>query len=279
MPELPEVETIRIQLDKYLVGKKINDLQINLPKIFIGDPKKVIGQKIIKIRRFAKVLVIDLSNHYSILTHLKMTGQYIYQDEKIKGGLSPKVLGGVPGKHTHVIFKLSQGNLYFNDVRRFGWIKVIQTDEVEREKFIQKLGPELLKTLTLEKFREILKNNKTKIKILLMNQEKISGVGNIYANDALWLAKINPQRVSSSLDEKEQKNLFNALEEVLKTSLKYQGSSEDAYVTPEGKEGNYQLHSLVYRKNGQPCSRCKKAKIVRITLGSRGTFYCLNCQK
>jgi len=280
MPELPEVETIRLQLEKYLVGKTILGVQIKLPKIFIGDPQKLIGQKIIGTRRFAKVIVLDLSNNYSILTHLKMTGQYIYRDQKVSGELSKKVFGGVPGIHSHVILRLSGGAmLYYNDVRRFGWLKVVPTDKVEEENFVKKLGPEFLKNLTLEKFREILSKNKTAIKVLLMDQEKVSGVGNIYANDALWLAEVDPKRPAKSLSGSEQKELFESVEKVLKTSLAYQGSSEDAYVTPEGKEGSYQLHSLVYRKDGQLCSRCKKAKIVRITQGGRGTFYCPICQK
>lgn len=280
MPELPEVETIRLQLDKYLVGKTIEGVEVKLPKIFSGKVKNIIGQKITGTRRFAKVLVMDLSNGYSILTHLKMTGQYIYRDKSVSGELSKKVFGGVPGIHTHVIVRLSNGGtLYYNDVRRFGWLKVVQTSEVENEKFVKKLGPEFLKDLTEDKFAEILGKNKTAIKTLLMDQEKVSGVGNIYANDALWLAKINPKRAANSLTSEEQKTLFGSIQKVLKTSLGYQGSSEDAYVTPEGKEGSYQLHSLVYRKDGQICPRCKKAKIVRITQGGRGTFYCPICQK
>jgi formamidopyrimidine-DNA glycosylase len=280
MPELPEVETIRLQLDKYLVGKTIEGVEVKLPKIFSGEIKNIVGQKITGTRRFAKVLVMDLSNGYSILTHLKMTGQYIYRDKNVSGELSKKVFGGVPGIHTHIIIRLSNGGtLYYNDVRRFGWLKVVQTSDVEEEKFVKKLGPEFLKNLNLEKFREILSKNKTAIKALLMDQEKVSGVGNIYANDALWLAEVSPKRSAKSLSGSEQKKLFESVEKVLQTSLAYQGSSEDAYVTPEGKEGSYQLHSLVYRKDGQICSRCKKAKIVRITQGGRGTFYCPICQK
>ena len=244
------------------------------------NSKNILKQKIVGTRRFAKVLVIDLSNGYSILTHLKMTGQYIYRDDQVGGALSKKVFGGAPGIHTHVIFKLSEGgNLYYNDVRRFGWIKIVKTSEVGEFSFIKKLGPEPLKDLTLEGFKDILVKNKTQIKVLLMNQEKIAGVGNIYANDALWLAEVNPKRLANSLNSEEQKKLFEAITKVLKTSLTFQGSSEDAYVTPEGKEGNYQLHSLVYRKDGQLCSRCKKAKIVRVMIGGRGTFFCPYCQK
>ena len=145
MPELPEVETMRLQLKKYLVGHKIVSVEVKNRKTFQGDETKIIDAKIIDTRRFCKVSVIDLANDYSILTHVKLTGQYIYRGPNLKNPsrLSSKVTGGVPGPHTLVIFDLDRGGkLYYNDVRRFGWIRIEKTEDVAKEKFIVKLGPE-----------------------------------------------------------------------------------------------------------------------------------------
>ncbi|MFH1971578.1 MAG: DNA-formamidopyrimidine glycosylase family protein, partial [Patescibacteria group bacterium] len=178
MPELPEVETIRMGLEKYLVGHTINDVLVETPKVFTGDKKEILGSKIIKVRRFAKVLSIDLSNGFSILIHVKLTGQPIYRGPNLINPpeISKKVIGGLPGEHTHVTFKLDKnGFLYYNDVRKFGWIKIIKTSDVEKTGFIGKLGPEPFKGLTFEIFKNILSKSKTNIKVLLMNQEKIAG--------------------------------------------------------------------------------------------------------
>ena len=282
MPELPEVETIRMGLEKYLVGHTINDIQVNAPKVFSGDKKLLLGLKIVKVRRFGKVLSIDLSKGYSILIHVKLTGQPIYRGPNLKNPpqMSKKVIGGLPGKHTHVIFKLDRnGYLYYNDVRKFGWIKVIKTLDVEKTGFIGKLGPEPFKDLSFETFKNILSKSKTNIKVLLMNQEKIAGVGNIYANDALWLSEINPKTVSNTITETKVKELYDALLKVLKEGIKRGGASELNFVTPDGTEGTYQEHFLVYGQDKKICPRCKKTKIVKIKLGGRGTYYCPNCQK
>ena len=282
MPELPEVETVRKQLEKFLKGHKIEDVQVNVPKIFSGNSKDLIGAKVEEIRRFAKVLSIDLSNGYSIVIHIKLTGQLIYRGPNLEQvpNLSKKVVGGVPGRHTHVIFKLDKNAwLYYNDVRRFGWIKVIKTNEVEKTGFIGKLGPEPFGKLTPNLFKEILSKSKRPIKILLMDQEKMGGVGNIYANDALWLSKINPKKKSSELRDEEVKRLFEAVEKVLKSGLKYGGASELAFVTPDGKEGEYQKHTLVYGREGELCTRCKKGKFEKFFLSGRGTYFCPACQR
>ena len=191
MPELPEVEAIKLQLGKFLRGHKIVSVEVRSTKTFAGNPKDIIGGKVIGTRRFGKVSVIDLDNKYSILTHVKLTGQYIYRGPNLPKPkpLSPKITGGIPGPHTLVIFNLDRGGeLYYNDVRRFGWIRVVKTSEVETEPFIKKLGPEPFKDLTFDIFKNILGKLGRPIKIVLMDQEKMGGVGNIYANDALWLA-------------------------------------------------------------------------------------------
>lgn len=282
MPELPEVEAIKLQLGKFLRGHKIVSVDVKNRKTFQGDEKKIIGGKVIGTRRFGKVSVIDIDNKYSILTHVKLTGQYIYRGPNLKNPktMSPKVTGGIPGPHTLVIFNLDHGGkLYYNDVRRFGWIRVVKTSEVETEPFIKKLGPEPFKDLTLEKFRELLSKTKRPVKIVLMDQEKMGGVGNIYANDALWLAKVNPRRPANNLQPEEQKKLYNAILSVLKEGIKWGGASELAFVTPDGTEGKYQGHMLAYGHEGEPCERCHKAIFEKYFLGGRGTYVCPVCQK
>ncbi len=282
MPELPEVETLRLGLKKYLVGHKIKNVEVRTSKVFHGDKKEIEGTKIRDVRRFGKLLAIDLSNGNSLTIHVKMTGQLIYRGPNLKQKiqLSPKVIGGIPGPHTHVIFKLDKkGILYFNDFRRFGWIKIMKTAQVEKEGFASKLGPEPFKDLTLPKFKQILAKYKTYIKVLLMDQAKIAGVGNIYANESLWMSKINPRVPANSLSGKQVEELYKNLLDVLRKGIKTGGASENIFVNSEGAEGNFQKHFHVYARKGKLCPRCKKTKIEKFFLGGRGTFYCPTCQK
>ena len=280
MPELPEVESIKLQLAKYLKGHAIDSIEVKNQKFEINS-KLISNSKVTGTRRFGKVTVIDLSNGYSILAHVKLTGQFIYRGPNLPTPktLSKKVIGGIPGPHTLVIFNLDRGGkLYYNDVRRFGWIRVVKTKEVEEEPFIKKLGPEPFRDLTLKNFGEILSKTSRAVKVVLMDQTKIGGIGNIYANDALWLSKIDPRHKSNSLDIKEQKALFEATLSVLKEGIKYGGASELSFVTPDGTEGSYQNHTLVYGHLGQPCERCHKSIIKKYFLSGRGTYWCSNCQ-
>jgi len=289
MPELPEVETVRLQLEKYLVGHKIESVDIKY-RNFEGDPKLLAGSKVKSIRRFGKVLSLDLDSGYCLVIHIKLTGQLIYRGPNFKSisKLSKKIVGGVPGVHTHVIFNLDKGGkLYYNDVRRFGWIKIIQSSKLKIDNnFLSKLGPEPLvnpdcppeDVLTQEKFGEILSKTSRAIKVVLMDQEKIGGIGNIYANDALWLAKVDPKTPAKRLDNKAAGQLFDAIHTVLTAGLKYGGASELAFVTPDGQEGQYQNHTLAYGHEGHPCQRCHKSMIKKYFLSGRGTYWCPTCQ-
>ncbi len=282
MPELPEVETIKLKLEKYLLGHRIDKVEVNNQKVFTGDIKDIEGSEITKVRRFAKVLSIDLSNGYSILIHVKMTGQPIYRGPNLPDPqeISKKVSGGISGKHTHVIFHLDKnGKLYYNDMRRFGWIKVVKTNEVEKSNFIGKLGPEPFGALTYQVFTDILKQSKRAIKVVLMDQTKISGIGNIYANDALWLSMVNPEKSANALSSAEQKALYDAIHSVLAKGIKYGGCSELSYVTPDGTEGEYQKHTLAYGRKGEPCERCHAARFKKFFLFGRGTYICPVCQQ
>lgn len=280
MPELPEVETIRLGLQKYLVGKRIEDVEVRLRRIFSGDEKKIIGAKIVGVDRFGKGLVINLNNGYSIAAHIKLTGQFIYRDKatsKLK--LSPKVGSQIPNKFTHVTFKLDKGAfLHYNDIRQFGWIKVIKTSDLKTIPFFKDLGPEPFGGLTFEIFKNIISKSNIVIKPLIMDQKKISGIGNIYANDALFRAKIHPERKAKDLTDDEIESLYDSILYVLKIGLQNGGASELNYVNALGQEGKYQHHFLAYGQDGKKCVRCSGI-MKKITLGGRGTYFCPTCQK
>lgn len=285
MPELPEVETIRRGLEKYIVGKSIKSVDIRLKKIFRGDPDLIIGLRVIGVRRYGKGLVIDLSNDYSIAVHVKMTGQFVYQGKETLNNFHPK-LGlpeVLPSKHTHVIFRFkSKINdeslvLFYNDIRQFGWINVAKTSEVLSLPFFKSLGQEPFRDLSLWLFKKILSSSSMPIKPLLMDQNKISGVGNIYANDALYGSGIDPRRPGKSLGSRESSRLYKVLLEVLQRGIDYGGASEINYINVEGKKGSYQDHFLVYGRAGIPCTSCK-TPIKRIVQSGRSTFFCPVCQ-
>lgn len=290
MPELPEVETIKLGLQKYLIGRKIKDIQVKIPKMFAGSAKQIIGAKIVDLRRIGKGLIIELDNGFVLAIHLKMTGQLVYSDNKTKRlKLSAKIGGTtLPSKYSHVIFILdNSAHLYYNDLRRFGWIKVVKKDELMKMPFFQEMGPEPFvapptafapKFLTLALFSEILKKGNIPIKVLLMDQKRIGGIGNIYANDALFEAKIDPRRKGKTLSNGEINKLYNAIFNVIKKSLQYGGSSDENFVNALGQEGNYQNHTLVYGRGGEPCKVCRNP-IKKIKLGGRGTYLCEHCQK
>ncbi|MBI4008814.1 DNA-formamidopyrimidine glycosylase [Candidatus Roizmanbacteria bacterium] len=280
MPELPEVETIRLGLEKYLVGKKITDVEIIDPKLLQGQISHLKGVKIVGVRRFGKGLVINLGNGYSIAAHIKLTGQFIYRGEETKNVQpSKQLVDGVPSKFTRIIFHLDKNaNLFFNDVRRFAWVKLVKTSGVDKIPFFKELGPEPFKDLKFDYFKKVLNKSNTLVKPLLMDQKKISGVGNIYANDALNLARIDPRRKASSLKDEEIKKLYEAILEVLKRGLKYGGATEINFVNAVGQPGGYQNHFLTYGREGEKCKNCGGV-IKKIFLAGRGTYFCSQCQK
>lgn len=284
MPELPEVETIRLGLQDKIIDLTITDVEVRVGKIFQGDVKDVIGAKIKNIRRRAKILILDLDNGQSLVIHLKLTGQLVYHKNGNKTTFGhPIPFAGtlLPAKTTHVIFTFSDESvLYYNDLRKFGYIKIVKTNEIEKLKVMEKFGPEpFTPEFTLEKFKEILLRKKMPIKLVLMDQTQIAGVGNIYANEALFLAKINPQQKANQLNETQIKNLYQSLLAVLKEGIKYGGSSENAYVNALGEKGKMQEHFRVYSRQGKSCPNNCGGTIKRITLGGRGTYLCPACQR
>lgn len=288
MPELPEVETIRIGLQNKIVGLKITDFEVRLAKIFQGDVKDVVGSKIENIRRRAKILIIDLDNGKSLIIHLKLTGQLVYHQNGSPAGGSatfghpiPYAGTTLPAKTTHAIFSFNNGGvLYFNDMRKFGYIKLVKTSEVENLKVMQEFGPEpFTPGFTLGKFKEILLKRNKPAKLVLMDQAIIAGVGNIYANEALFLAKIHPNRKASELTSGDIEKLYKYLLQVLKEGIRYGGSSENSYINALGEKGTMQEHFRAYSRQGENCPNRCGGIIKRITLGGRGTFYCPICQR
>jgi formamidopyrimidine-DNA glycosylase len=288
MPELPEIETIKLGLRKYLIGKQIIDIQINIPKMFIGDKKNIIGAKVVNLKRIGKGLIIELDNDFFLAIHLKMTGQLVYRDVKTKDIKLSKKVGGetLPSKYSHIIFTLDQNaKLFYNDLRQFGYIKVIKKDELMDIPFFKEMGPEpkvgndtFGKELTLKYFKEIIKKGSLSIKVLLMDQKRIGGIGNIYANDALFKAGIDPRRKGKDLSDQEIKKLYGAVFYVIKKSITYGGSSDENFVNALGQEGLYQNHALVYGKKGEKCPK-GNGNIEKIKLGGRGTYFCSKCQR
>lgn len=266
MPELPEVETIKRELEKSVLGKKIIGVAVNNPKV-IKEPKKeefVAGLKnalIKNILRKGKLLILELSSGKSLAIHLKMTGQLIYPGD---------------GKKSRVSFKLSDGKaLDFNDQRLFAELRLL--DDWRTLKFVRELGPEPF-DLSAEDFKNMLSRKKTKIKPLIMDQTFISGVGNLYAAEVLFRAKINPLRSASSLSQAEQGLLFKEIKNTLQEAIKHQGSSVDQYVQLSGSPGGYAKYHKVYDRKGKPCLVCGAA-IKRIALAGRGTYFCPKCQR
>lgn len=292
MPELPEVETIRAQLDQFLKGLTIVDIQILSPKNFLGKPSDILGKKVLRAKRRAKINLIELEDGWCLAVHLKLTGQLIYRgkeelasnkiDEKICEEEGPFSVCELPNKFTRVIIAFDNGGkLFFNDLRAFGWIKVLQTRSCLDLPELAKLGPEANdeKAFSLEYFKQMLAKTKKPIKLVILDQEKLAGVGNIYANEALFAARVMPTRPANSLTQEETEKLREKIIEVLNESIKYKGTSDrdEAYRQLSGQKGEFQSHLKIYGKTGQKCPECG-GKIERIALGGRGTFFCRKCQ-
>lgn len=269
MPELPEVETIRLDLIRDVKGKKIKEVEVLNPKV-IKEPRPAEFKKRLKgtifqdFLRRAKVLVVRLSSGDYLVVHLRMTGQLIYSAKK--------------EEKARVIFVLADGKyLSFCDQRLFAELRLVR--DWENLKFVQGLGIEPLeKEFTVQKFKQMLFDKKTKIKPLLMDQTFIAGIGNLYAQEALFLAGILPTRPANKLKDQEPKKLHGAIQKVLQEGIQYRGSSVDNYVNGRGEKGNYHLRLKVYGREAEPCVKCK-TKIKKIALGGRGTCFCPRCQK
>lgn len=288
MPELPEVETLKLGLQKYIKGKKIASVDVIDPKLLSGDTKDIIGSTIKEVRRYAKGIVIELDNNFSIAVHIKLTGQLIFRDDKTKDLEAMKPTPSkVPNKFTRIdIIFSDNSHLYFQEVRRFAWMKILNTSEIKNLPFFKTLGPEPIPSpgsdtpkLSEKTLEEIVLSSNLPIKVLLMEQKKIGGIGNIYANDSLFDARIDPRRKAKSLTKVEIKVLFASILKVLNKAIKYRGSSELNFVDVLGQKGEYQNHFLIYGRKGKECRREDGGVVEKVYLGGRGTFFCKVCQK
>jgi formamidopyrimidine-DNA glycosylase len=286
VPELPEVETVRRGLSNLIIGKTVKSVTHDTPKSFPNAEKDVkyflVGASIEAVRRRAKVLIIDLNNEYSLLIHLKMTGQLVFVGDVRFGAGHPNdsLVNTLPDTSTRVSFVFEDGSqLYFNDQRKFGWVRLMPRIEIPNIDFMKKVGPEPLEAdFTAKQFAARFKRRaRTNIKAAILDQSIIAGVGNIYADESLWGAKIHPQRLVASIKPEEFKKLYTELREVMNLAIDKGGSSNHTYVNAEGKKGSYMDFARVFRREGLPCPRCGTT-IEKIRVAGRGTHICPFCQ-
>jgi formamidopyrimidine-DNA glycosylase len=287
MPELPEVETVRLGLQQLLPGRRIKSVTHDWPKSFPNAPtdveRFVVGAKVLGVRRRAKVLIIDLSSKYSLVIHLKMTGQLVFRSKTEHFGAghpNESLVGELPDKSTRVIMTFSTGTLFFNDQRKFGWMRLLPAPEVENLDFFQKVGPEPLSDdFTVADFAtRLMRRKNSGIKAVLLDQTVVAGIGNIYADESLWGAKIHPEIKVDDVPLAKITKLYESLRAVLRVAIEKGGSTDRNYVNHEGKRGSYLTFANVFRREGQPCPRCGTT-IVKLRVAGRGTHICPHCQK
>lgn len=275
MPELPEVETVKKGLLHLVQHKRIAEVIVRWPKI-VEVPtaeefcQNLIGEQIETIHRRGKFLLFKLT-HFDLISHLRMEGKYEYFPEEDLAQVD---------KHTHVIFKFTDGSqLHYNDVRKFGRMILVKKDQGLLYKGIQKLGPEPTSDeFDLTNFASKLQKSTSFIKPLLLNQKVVAGLGNIYTDEALWFAKIHPQQPASTLTHGQIENLRVAIIEVLDRAVKAGGTTIRSYKNALGEAGAFQMDLMVYGKTDEPCPRCG-TPITKIQVGQRGTHFCPYCQK
>ena len=273
MPELPEVETVKRTLKPKLIGKKITDIKIyhnnviEYPEISLFT-KNIINQTITDMARHGKWLIFVLEDYY-LLSHLRMEGKYFFKNKKDQ--LS---------KHEHVVLTLdSDEELRYHDVRKFGKMLLIEKGKIKEIGPLKDLGYEPWDSnLTIEYLKEKYKKKKLPIKTVLLDQSIITGIGNIYADEILFLSKINPQKISSNLTNNELESIIKNTKIVLEEAIKQGGSTIRSYTSVDGVHGLFQQHLLVHTMEGNPCKECN-SKIIKIKVGGRGTYYCPSCQK
>jgi formamidopyrimidine-DNA glycosylase len=287
MPELPEVETVRKDLLRLLRGSRIVDVVIQKKKMVHGSARnfqKIIkGKTIHSIKRRGKLLIFHFTNEDQfLLIHLKMTGQLICRDKKklVGGGHGePKVnKEELPNKYSHIVFSLTNGGkLFFNDMRQFGYVRLV--NEKELNKVLGNFGVEpLSKYFTVEVLRNLFKKRKTSLKSVLLNQTLLAGLGNIYVDEACYMAGIRPTRKAARVTEAEAKRLHSAIIRILKKSIANRGTTFSSYRDGLGGEGAFVRLLKVYGRAGKPCYKCKTA-LKKVKVSGRGTVYCSKCQK
>ncbi len=271
MPELPEVETIRRGIEKKIINKKIIGIEVvrkeSVKNNSIQFAKELINNFIIDTQRKGKLLIMELKNKKNLIARLGMTGQLIYSAENQKR------------KHTRIIIYFKdRTKLYFNDIRLFGYMKIIAEKELNDIKAKMGIDP-VEKNFTANKFKQIIGKRKRILKSLLLDQKLIAGIGNIYADEICFEAKLIPARKVNTLSGKEIKKLYNSIIKILRLAINNRGTSFSNYVDSNGKKGNFSNFLKVYQKEKEYCRNCKNRSIKKITVAGRSTRYCASCQK
>lgn len=289
MPELPEVQTTVNDLKKEIIGLSFVSSwtdwakMIKRPETFKGFKRKIKGLKILDITRRAKYIIFELSKGKILLIHQKLTGHLLLGKWKRKKGTwQPEIPGPLDDKMNrfiHLILGLSDGRqLAFSDLRKFGKVLLLSKKEFGALPEIKALGPEPLeKSFSFEKFKKALKGQKRAIKQVLMDQTVIAGIGNIYSDEALWWAKIHPEKKTKSLNEEELKRLYQSIQTVLRQGLRLGGESISDYRRPSGQKGEFDKFRKVYRRQGESCPRCG-VQIQHLKIGGRSAHFCPGCQ-
>jgi len=287
MPELPEVETVKNGLSRLLKNKTVKSVTFDWPKGFPNSEADVnnflIGASVINVERRGKSLIITLSSKYCLVVHLKMTGQLVFRGKEQFGAGHPNnsLIGPLPDKSTRVVLTFTDNSkLFFNDQRKFGWMRLLPEFEVANLDFMKKLGPEPLNSeFKNSEFRKRVRRRKnSSIKATILDQTVLAGVGNIYADESLWMAKIHPASLSGTLSDAKLNLLFKSIKEVFIKSISLGGSTDRNYVDAEGKKGSYLEFANVFRKEGQLCPRCNTI-IIKTRVATRGTHLCPKCQR
>jgi formamidopyrimidine-DNA glycosylase len=287
MPELPEVETIVTDLQKKILGKRVTSINVPLKKIVKNSQtvfkREMLNNSFQNVFRRGKYIFFALLNTDKYLSiHLRMTGQLIYlnQDEIIAGGHGQDDVGSLPGKYTHAILQFDDGSrLFYNDLRQFGYLQII--DSADLAVINQKLGYEpMKKEFSLVNFKKLVaSSSKKNVKSFLLDQHKIAGIGNIYADEILFGAKVLPTRKVGDLSEVEVVSIYKAIKQILKDAIKFRGTTFNNYVDSSGNQGSFFDKLTVYQRESENCKRCRVGIIEKMKVTGRGTRYCNNCQK
>jgi len=287
MPELPEVETVRLQLLPKIKGKPIRKIKVLHPKATGNDAtfsKKLTGKAVANIERIGKLLIFSFTGQHNLflLSHLRMTGQFFYVDEKgsIGGGHSmTREDITLPHKHTRIVFSFTdKSTLYFNDMRLFGYVKIASAADVALAK--SKFGQEpISERFDIVTFIEKLAKRNTSIKAALLDQSFVAGLGNIYVDEALFAAKVRPDRIASTLTKTEARSVIAAGGKIMRHAITFGGTTFQHFKDTGGENGNYTDYLKVFGKQKTLCPRCQKVQIQKTRVAGRGTHFCPNCQK
>ena len=282
MPELPEVETIRIGLERLLLGRRLKSINILCEKSFRGRASDLIGAEVVDVKRRGKALLMKWSNGKWLMIHLRMTGQIIFVDSRERfaaGHPDESFCEEMPGRQTRVIFLFDDdSNLYFNDQRKFGFCSVMTLSQLKADKFLNKLAPEPWDMSSEEFCARLRRHQNTSVKAAILDQAIVAGLGNIYADESLYAAEIWPGERVADLDDGELRRLQREAIRVMRLAIDAGGSTMRDYVRADGTRGDYlDKFAQVFRRNGEKCKKCG-AIIEKTKIAGRGTHYCPKCQ-